>query len=378
MKVLFYTNNFGFTTTTFIRNEVDYLLEHTTFRYLCQDITGPYADKQFLFAIPFRENSLMQKIRWLLWKWDWACSFYSPSYSEKVKAFLKEYSPDIIHCHFGYEALMLLDNIDYGNYKVIIHFHGYDASQMIRKKSYIRKLKRVLSKDNVYAISCNDFFVHSLTKTLGIPASKFMVLRCGVDLNTFASSLITDGHQGKVFLQVSSLAEKKGHEITIRAFARFLKATDLKDSILIFTGDGSRRPALENLTKELGIEGNIRFVGNVNPTEVANLMAHADVFLHHSITPANGDMEGIPTAIMEAMAMELPVVSTYHSGIPELVEDGVNGFLVKERDVETYAQKMAGALLLGRLPVNRRKIEMYYNKEKHNEQLVSFYEEILP
>ena len=75
--------------------------------------------------------------------------------------------------------------------------------------------------------------------------------------------------------------------------------------------------------------------------------------------------------------MELPVISTYHSGIPELVEDGVNGLLVKERDIEAYANAMEKILSWGYLPENRKKIEKYFEKEKHGALLESYYKEAI-
>ena len=106
-------------------------------------------------------------------------------------------------------------------------------------------------------------------------------------------------------------------------------------------------------------------------------MKQADVFVHHSITSSNGDQEGIPTALMEAMAMELPVISTIHSGIPELVQNGVNGYLVQEKDINTYAKKMSEALKLGKLLKNREIINADFELTKHNEQLVQLYQKLV-
>jgi len=103
------------------------------------------------------------------------------------------------------------------------------------------------------------------------------------------------------------------------------------------------------------------------------LMNEADVFVHHSVTSEQGDMEGIPNAIMEAMAMELPILSTFHSGIPELVEDNVNGYLTKERDIQDMALKMDLLRKWSKLPVNREKIIASFEQENHCKQLVTFY-----
>ena len=98
------------------------------------------------------------------------------------------------------------------------------------------------------------------------------------------------------------------------------------------------------IVPEMGLQDKISFKGHVRPEEVFGILASADVFLHHSITARSGDKEGIPNAIMEAMATGLPVVSTYHSGIPELVDNGTDGYLVGEKDVPSYVEAMKEAV----------------------------------
>jgi colanic acid/amylovoran biosynthesis glycosyltransferase len=123
------------------------------------------------------------------------------------------------------------------------------------------------------------------------------------------------------------------------------------------------------------ISDRVEFVGRVVRRQVSDLMRSADVFVHHSVTGSDGDMEGIPTVIMEAMSTGLPVVSTKHSGIPELVDHGRDGFLVSERDVEGYA----AALLSFRTAdpamgkSARKKIEEKFNIAVQNAELKRIY-----
>ena len=100
-----------------------------------------------------------------------------------------------------------------------------------------------------------------------------------------------------------------------------------------------------------------------------------NVYLQHSVSPPSGDSEGLPISIMEAMAMNLPVVSTFHSGIPELVENGVNGYLVEERDLKSYAISLAKALEMGNLSINRQKIKDQFNLQKQCKKLIATIEE---
>jgi len=131
------------------------------------------------------------------------------------------------------------------------------------------------------------------------------------------------------------------------------------------------------LVKNLDIENNVEFVGYVKPERAIELMKRSHVFVHHSIISKNGDQEGIPNALMEAMAMELPVLSTKHSGIPELVQDGENGFLVDEKNIQLYTERMNEIIKWKTVPENRIVIENKFEMTIHNKKLESIYISIL-
>ena len=140
------------------------------------------------------------------------------------------------------------------------------------------------------------------------------------------------------------------------------------------TGAGPEEETLRELAASLGIADHLRFVGFVNSEEAKALLAEAHLFLHHSVTGSkDGDMEGIPNAVMEAMAMGLPVLSTWHSGIPELVEDGVNGYLVEEHNIEQYAQRLTDIMHWQRLPKNREKVRSLFEQKQHATILHGYY-----
>ncbi|TIU75982.1 MAG: colanic acid biosynthesis glycosyltransferase WcaL, partial [Mesorhizobium sp.] len=105
-------------------------------------------------------------------------------------------------------------------------------------------------------------------------------------------------------------------------------------------GAGELLEQLKRLAAELGIAGRVDFLGPRPHAEVKQRLRDAHVFVLPSVSAHNGDLEGIPVALMEAMAAGLTVVSTYHSGIPELIEDGKTGFLAPERDVAALAGKL--------------------------------------
>lgn len=379
MKILYFSFGFGFPTTTFIRNETEFFSKTHNILYLCNQVSDFYPTPDYVKIIPYFKTGLYRKIMSFLWKYDIMCDFKNKRFSNEINKTINYFNPDIIHCHFGFEALHLLDNLDnFKEKKVIIHFNGYDASMMMRKKSYVKRLQFYLSLKNVYTISCNQYFLDEFKNKYRIKIAHEFNLKYGVNIdNTFTLNHNNTKNQIPVFVQVASLSEKKGHEFTFRAFKKFIEATGLSLSKLLIIGNGYKESFLKDLVVELDIKNNVHFLGTQKPTTVSEIFKGADVFLHHSITDKYGDMEGIPVAIMEAMSMELPVVSTNHSGIPELVENNVNGFLVEEKDVDSYALKMLDAFKMGKLPINRSKILNEFNLKKHNENLESIYQIIL-
>ena len=138
---------------------------------------------------------------------------------------------------------------------------------------------------------------------------------------------------------VARLVPKKGIEDAIRAVAALApKYPTLSFHIV---GDGPQRSGCQTLIEELGVQNQIRLLGQQPAEGVKHALKSADIFVAPSYTASDGDIEGIPVAIMEAMASGLPVVSTNHSGIPELVMDGVTGCLVAERDVTNIAARLS-------------------------------------
>jgi len=377
MKILYFAHSFGSPTTTFIRNETEYFnLEHDIL-FLCNSIDNNYSKPSYVNIIPFNENIFSKKLNWFLWKHDLRCNFKNRQFAKLLNKSIESFKPDVIHCHFAYEALMLLDNLEnIAKHKIVIHFHGYDATEMTLKKTYNNKLSDYLSRKNIFTISCNDYFIKILKDNLKITISNFLVLRYGINVDKlFAPADKRDG-DFFTFTQVSSLVEKKGHVTTLKALSIFIKRNPEIKARFFIAGNGHLKESLLELTHKLNITDKVFFLGTLKPMEVAELLNKTDVFVHHSVVDSLGDMEGIPNAIMEAMAMELPIISTIHSGIPELIEDGINGFLVHENDIETYANRMNDSIKLGRMKQNRTKIINEYNVKSHNKILLDVYKKM--
>jgi glycosyltransferase involved in cell wall biosynthesis len=176
------------------------------------------------------------------------------------------------------------------------------------------------------------------------PENKIIVHHSGIDLNKFKFRFRTPPGPGEplVMLCVGRLVEKKGIQYLIRAFSQVIH--HFPDIRLRIIGDGPLKAVLAQLIRRLGLTHAVTLTGAKTHDDVAKEMDRAHLFCLPSITDRHGNREGIPNVLKEAMACGLPVISTYHGGIPELVEDGVNGYLVPEKDEEHLTAALIKAI----------------------------------
>src|SRR5690606_6625899 len=219
---------------------------------------------------------------------------------------------------------------------LFVYFHGYDASKLLRSRRHVRNYQE-LFRAAAGVIAPSRFLADKLA-AIGYPSDKLHVVPCGIDPSRFQPSF----REPERILAVGRLVEKKAPHLTIEAFARI--ANRYPTAKLEIIGDGPLRKRCEALIDELDLRGRVVLHGVQSSDRVVAEMRRASIFVQHSITAPNGDTEGLPVAILEAMASELPVVSTCHSGIPEAVQHGVTGLLVPEGDVNGMAEAMATLL----------------------------------
>ncbi len=139
-------------------------------------------------------------------------------------------------------------------------------------------------------------------------------------------------------IQACRLIEKKGLPVTLRAFARF--AEDYPEARLTIAGEGPLLSTLKEFASELRLTDHVDFPGFLSQEELRSAYYDAHLFAHPSELGKDGNQEGVPNSMLEAMATGLPVLATRHGGIPEAVEDGVSGILVDEKDYKALAEAM--------------------------------------
>lgn len=169
-------------------------------------------------------------------------------------------------------------------------------------------------------------------------AAKTRVIHCGVDLEVFRPRAPRAPGGPFTLICVASLQDYKGHAYLVEACAR------LRDAGLDFrclcVGEGEERPQIAAQIARLGLGERVLLLGRQPRNEVSRLMAEADAMALPSVVTPSGKMEGIPVALMEALATELPAVATAISGVPELIHDGETGLLVPERDAAALADAL--------------------------------------
>jgi glycosyltransferase involved in cell wall biosynthesis len=172
--------------------------------------------------------------------------------------------------------------------------------------------------------------------------NKIHVIHCSVDLDRFVLTRARRRQrslsEGFTILTVAHLGQKKGHIYLLQALSLLREKGRIFHWIV--AGDGPQRSLLEEEVRTRGLTGQVTFAGEVTSDQVLELLERADVFVLPCVRAENGDMDGIPVALMEAMAVGVPVVSTTISGIPELIDHGKNGLLVKPKDVRGLAEAL--------------------------------------
>jgi colanic acid/amylovoran biosynthesis glycosyltransferase len=238
---------------------------------------------------------------------------------------------DNIICHFGTNGYYLCKLRDLGliSGKISTVFHGFEISRYDCVDKYLPQYKQLFLKGDLM-LPISKLWKEQLVKW-GCPDSKVKVHQMGVDINDFDMRPLNSKLSKPLkVIQVGRLTEKKAILDSINAVALTAKKTPISFTII---GDGELLLPARKLINSLEASEYIFLLGAKPQDIVKQYLEDSDVFLLPSVRAKNGDMEGIPVALMESMSKGLITVSTYHSGIPELIEDKVSGFLVRESKV---------------------------------------------
>ena len=264
----------------------------------------------------------------------------SASERRALLATLERANARLLHIFFGHIAVHLLPLIHAWPKPSIVSFHGADVLVDMAKPVYRKATKEML--DAVKRVLVRSESLRRAVVDLGCDEHKIDTVRTGIPLGEFPFHERGFPQNGEWrFVQACRLIEKKGLHTSLRAFAKFA-ALYLKSTITI-AGEGPLLRELQELARDLKIEHRVLFTGFISQEQLREIFYASHIFLHPSETGRDGNQEGVPNSMLEAMASGLPVFATQHGGIPEAIEHGVSGVLVPERDHETLARALLDA-----------------------------------
>ena len=269
---------------------------------------------------------------------------------------MQEHHIDVVLAEYGTAGSYIAPVCKSLDIPLLVHFHGFDAS----RKDILNNFKKGYELMFSYAkkiIVVSNAMKKALIRQ-GCPETKLLINTCGPHSDYLN---IKPDNNSNFIISVGRHTYKKAPYLTILAFQKVLERhPNLK---LKMIGDGELFDVSKNLVKSLGLENNIILLGALERKEIIKHLQTAFLFIQHSLVASNGDSEGTPVGIIEAMAAGLPVVSTRHAGIPGLVIENETGFLVDEGDINAMGDEILKI-------VNNRELAKSFGK-KGNERILS-------
>jgi colanic acid/amylovoran biosynthesis glycosyltransferase len=247
----------------------------------------------------------------------------------------------LLHIYFGHIAVHLLPLVRAWPKPSIVSFHGADVMVEMDKPAYRRATRQMLEAVKLVLVRSES--LRRAVVDLGCEEKKIELQRTGIPLDKFPFRQRSFPQNGEWrFVQACRLIEKKGLFVTLRAFAGFVR--QYPKATLTIAGEGPLLGDLQKLARELKIDQRVSFTGFISQQQLRDIFYASHIFLHPSETGLDGNQEGIPNSMLEAMASGLPVFATKHGGIPEAIENGVSGVLVPERNDEALGRALLEAV----------------------------------
>lgn len=289
-----------------------------------------------------------------------------------IKSFfaVKKINPDIVHIQTIYLSLSGLLIKKFLHKPYVVYGHGSDVYLPWRFKNIISK--PILKNANGVIVLTEDM----KREVQKIYDREVFVIPNGINLERFENlskevsrKRLKIKEAEKIIIFIGGMRPVKGIKYLIEAMK--IVTDKNKNKRLFIVGDGEERKYLEDLVRNLNLEKYITFIGKVPNEKIPEYMAASDVFVLPSLS------EGLPVTVLEAMASGLPIVATNVRGLPEIIKNGENGFLVKPKSTEQIAEKVLLLLeddvLRERISKNNREEVKKYSWENVVEKLEGVY-----
>ena len=258
----------------------------------------------------------------------------NPRKKQSLQELFKTKRINVVLAEYGQTGAAVVKLCDELNIPFIVHFHGSDAYSREIVENFRNAYKRMFDHAKAIVAVSHDMVAQLIR--LGAPKEKVIYNPYGVETQKLTQANIATAPLR--VLSVGRFVEKKAPYLTILAFKRVLER--IPEATLVMVGAGLLQDVCRQLIKALHIENAVELKGPLDHKEVVRLMQQSRVFVQHSLVPLSGDTEGTPVAILEAGAVGLPVVSTKHAGINDVVVHGRTGFLVEEGNIDGMSEYM--------------------------------------
>ena len=284
-----------------------------------------------------RGKGVTDEMRSALKKWGRQPDFLRLYQAIYVGLHLRKKGLHQIHAHFAGMAARTVDWIR--EFFAIPYTFTAHANDIFAPRDFVVSLTKLI-ENAAGVVTVSDYAVRLLQERFPSNSAKIRRVYNGVDLARYQPSDF--GSSPPAIVSIGRLIEKKGFSELITSCA-LLRARD-RDFFCSIIGEGPLEESLRAQITANGLEKSVELTGPLTQTQIAARLGRATLFVLPCRREADGGMDNLPTVIMEAMAAGLPVISTPLGGIPEMVEPGVNGELVPERNPEVLGVAMEGLL----------------------------------
>ena len=368
--------------TTFLKPEM---------RHIYRQVTGLQRHRTFVVTrervnaeeFPFPEIEILPRARknflkrfWLKYIAKKAPVYYRGELQVLLRL-LRRRPIALMHIYFGHTGVHLLPLIEEYRVPCVVSFHGMDIQSRPNQQGYDEQMRTLLQ--TVPLVLGRSRSLLGELERWGCPKEKLRLNRTGIPLDDFPLASRRRSADGAWrFVQACRLVAKKGLRTALLAFGQFHGL--YPRSKFRIAGEGPMRAELVQMIGEMGLGEAVELRGFLGQSDLAKLYAESDIFLHPSEMPRDGNQEGVPNSMLEAMATGLPVLATTHGGIPEAVTHDQSGWLVPERDPGALFEAMKEIVAAGdpwaRLGSGAaRAVRAEFEQRAAVAQLENFYEE---
>lgn len=286
---------------------------------------------------------------------------------------------DLIHAHFAYHAAVI--GMQIGRILKKPFTFTAHAYEIFNKSLHSRDRLKTLSETADRIFTPSAFNKKYIVGETGVPEEKIGVIRATIAYDKFNETKRSNLSLDKIkIISIGRLVEKKGFQYLIKSLEIVKKKHSSIELVLI--GEGPLKDELVSLSKDLGLDNNIKFLGARSNEECIREISESDIAVLPCVVASNGDMDALPLALQEAMATGIPAISSRIGGMAEIIEDGKEGILVPERDERALAdailQLIENPAMRNEMGRNGRvKIAREFNQIVQADKLIRYWREIL-